>query len=171
MFQGHSHSGSLTRYQISTKDEAIVLGGKSIPLNPEAVLLVLGIPAGSTKIRMLDEEAGKVEFLSLFGLTELPSISFFGNKLMTDDLSDNDFLCYFLIVALATFLCPTSNTKPSTKYLGALVDVSKAKDLDWCSFVHTWNMCYVKKYQTDKLKQKRITTTLGGCIYQLAVAV
>ncbi|XP_020195495.1 uncharacterized protein [Aegilops tauschii subsp. strangulata] len=28
---------------------------------------------------------------------------------------------------------------------------------------------YVKKYQTDKLKQKRITTTLGGCIYQLAV--
>lgn len=30
-------------------------------------------------------------------------------------------------------------------------------------------MCYVKKYQTDKLKQKWITMTLGGCIYQLAV--
>uniref|UniRef100_A0A8R7RC39 Aminotransferase-like plant mobile domain-containing protein n=1 Tax=Triticum urartu TaxID=4572 RepID=A0A8R7RC39_TRIUA len=154
---------------ISTKEEAIVLGGKSIPLNPEAVSLVLGIPAGRTKIRVLDEESGKAEFLSLFGLTYLPSISFFGNKIMKEELPDDVYLRCFFIVALATFLCPTSNTKPSTKYLGALVDVSKYKDLDWCSFVHTWNISYVKKYQTDKLKEKRITTTLGGCIYQLAV--
>ncbi|XP_037408613.1 uncharacterized protein LOC119270676 [Triticum dicoccoides] len=154
---------------ISTKDETIVLDGKSIPLNPEAVSLVLGIPAGGTKIRVLDEECGKAEFLSLFGLTELPSISFFGNKLMNEELPDDVYLRCFLTVALATFLCPTSSTKPSTKYLGALVDVSKSKDLDWCSFVHTWNISYVKKYQTDKMKQKQITTTLGGCIYQLAV--
>jgi hypothetical protein len=154
---------------ISTKEEAIVLGGKSIPLNPEAVSLVLGIPAGRTKIRVLDEESGKAGFLSLFGLTDLPSISFFGNKLMKEELPDDVYLRCFLTVALATFLCPTSNTKPSTKYLGALVDVSKYKDLDWCSFVHTWNISYVKKYQSDKLKEKRITTTLGGCIYQLAV--
>ncbi|XBI04710.1 hypothetical protein VPH35_132957 [Triticum aestivum] len=154
---------------ISTKYESIVLAGKSIPLNPEAVSLILGIPAGRTKISMLDEESGKAEFLSLFGLTDLPSISFFGNKLMKEELPDDVYLCCFLTVALATFLCPTSNTKPSTKYLGVLVDVSKSKDLDWCSLVHTWNMSYVKKYQTDKFKQKRITTTLGGCIYQLAV--
>ncbi|XBH87669.1 hypothetical protein VPH35_075087 [Triticum aestivum] len=154
---------------ISTKDEAIVLGGKSIPLNPEAISLVLGILAGRTKIRVLDEEFRKAEFLSLFGLTDLPSISFFGNKLMKEELPDDVYLRYFLTAALATFLCPTSNRKPSTKYLGALVDVSKSKDLDWCSFVHTWNICYVKKYKIDKLKQKRITTTLGGCIYQLAV--
>ncbi|XP_020165726.1 uncharacterized protein [Aegilops tauschii subsp. strangulata] len=154
---------------ISTKEEAIVLGGKSVPLNPEAVSLVLGIPAGRTKIRVLDEESGKAEFLSLFGLTDLPSISFFRNKLMKEELPDDVYLRCFLTVALATFLCPTSNTKPSTKYLGALVDVSKYKDLYWCSFVHTWNISYVKKYQSDKLKEKRITTTLGGCIYQLAV--
>uniref|UniRef100_A0A453M3H1 Uncharacterized protein n=1 Tax=Aegilops tauschii subsp. strangulata TaxID=200361 RepID=A0A453M3H1_AEGTS len=125
---------------ISTKEEAIVLGGKSISLNPEAVSLVLGIPAGRTKIRVLDEESGKAVFLSLFGLTDLPSISFFGNKLMKEELPDDVYLRCFLTVALATFLCPTSNTKPSTKYLGALVDVSKYKDLDWCSFVHTWNI-------------------------------
>uniref|UniRef100_A0A8R7UWR1 Uncharacterized protein n=1 Tax=Triticum urartu TaxID=4572 RepID=A0A8R7UWR1_TRIUA len=88
---------------------------------------------------------------------------------MKEELPDDVYLRCFLTVALATFLCPTSNTKPSTKYLGALVDVSKSKDLDWCSFVHTWNISYVKKYQTDKMKQKRITTTLGGCIYQLEV--
>ena len=40
---------------ISTKDEAIVLRGKLIPLNPKVVSLVLGIPAGRTKIGVLDE--------------------------------------------------------------------------------------------------------------------
>ncbi|XBH87834.1 hypothetical protein VPH35_075219 [Triticum aestivum] len=129
---------------ISTKDESIVLAGKSIPLNPEAVSLILGIPAGGTKISMLDKESGRAEFLSLFGLTDLPSISFFGNKLIKEELPDDVYLRCFLTVALATFLCPTSNTKPSTKYLGALVDVSKSKDLDWCSLVHTWNMSYVR---------------------------
>jgi len=53
--------------------------------------------------------------------------------------------------------------------MGALVDLSKLKELDWCTLVHKWNMCYVKKYQNDKGKEKRATTTLGGCIYQLAV--
>lgn len=156
---------------VNTTDEAIVLRGKTIPLNAEAVSLVLGIPAGSTPISTVDEEIGKLEFLSLFGLTEVPSISFFGNKLMTEDLTDDEYIRCFLTVALATFLCPTSNTKPSTKYMGALVDVSNLKNLNWCSFVHGWTMCYVKKYQQQKEneKEERITTTLGGCIYQLAV--
>ncbi|XP_044415881.1 uncharacterized protein [Triticum aestivum] len=154
---------------VSRTDESIVLRGKSIPLNAEVVSLVLGIPAGSTPISTLDEEIGKTEFLSLFGLTEVPSISFFGNKLLTEEFSDEEYIRCFLIVALATFLCPTSNTKPSTKYMGALVDVSNLKNLNWCNFVHDWGMCYVKKNQKDKIKEKRITTTLGGCIYHLAV--
>lgn len=154
---------------VSTKHEAIVLKGKSIALNAEVVSLVLGIPAGSTPIWTVEEETGKAKFLALFGLTEVPSISFFGNKLMTKDLSDEEYIRCFLTVALATFLCPTSNTKPSTKYMGTLVDVSNLKNLNWCSFVHVWSMCYVKKYQKEKEKQKWITSTLGGCIYQLAV--
>ncbi|XP_048551908.1 uncharacterized protein LOC125531619, partial [Triticum urartu] len=154
---------------VSTTDEAIVLRGKYIPLNAEAVSLVLGIPIGSTPISTLDEEIGKTEFLSLFGLTEVPSISFFGNKLLTEELSNEEYIRCFLTVALATFLCPTSNTKPSTKYMGALVDVSNLRNLNRCSFVHDWGMCYVKKYQKDKKKEKWITTTLGGCIYHLAV--
>ena len=77
---------------ISTKDESIGLAGKSIPLNPEAVSLILGIPAGGTKISVLDAESGKAEFLSLFGLTDLPSISFFGNKLMNEELPDDVYL-------------------------------------------------------------------------------
>lgn len=130
---------------------------------------VLGIPSGDTIINTKEEEAGKQAFLALFGLTEVPTIKFFGNKLLHEDLSDDDFIRCFMVVALATFLCPTSNTKPSTKYMGALVNVEELKQLNWCRFVHEWELMYIKKYQKEKLKQNRTMMTLGGCIYHLAV--
>ncbi|KAM0910974.1 hypothetical protein ACQ4PT_013838 [Festuca glaucescens] len=42
---------------------------------------------------------------------------------MSDDVPDDVFKRCFMVVNLGSFLCPTSSTKPSTKYLGALVDV------------------------------------------------
>lgn len=154
---------------VDTQGEAIVLNKKSIPLNAQSVEFVLGIPSGDTIINTKEEEAGKQVFLALFGLTEVPTIKFFGNKLLKEDLSDDDFVRCFMVVALATFLCPTSNTKPSTKYMGALVNVEELKQLNWCRFVHEWELIYIKKYQKEKLKQNRTKMTLGGCIYHLAV--
>ncbi|XP_037446849.1 uncharacterized protein LOC119316597 isoform X4 [Triticum dicoccoides] len=89
--------------------------------------------------------------------------------LMNEDMSDDQIIHCFLVVALSTFLCPTSNTKPSTKYMGALVNVEQLKQLNWCRFVHDWELMYIKKYQKEKLKQNRTMMTLGGCIYHLAV--
>lgn len=88
---------------------------------------------------------------------------------MNEDMSDDQIIRCFLVVALSTFLCPTSNTKPSTKYMGALVNVEQLKQLNWCRFDHDWELMYIKKYQKEKLKQNRTMMTLGGCIYHLAV--
>uniref|UniRef100_A0A8R7PRY4 Uncharacterized protein n=1 Tax=Triticum urartu TaxID=4572 RepID=A0A8R7PRY4_TRIUA len=138
-------------------------------MNAQSVEFVLGIPSRETIINTKEEEAGKQAFLVLFGLTEVPTIKFFGNKLMNEDMSDDQIIRCFLVVALSTFLCPTSNTKPSTKYMGALVNVEQLKQLNWCMFVHDWELMYIKKYQKEKLKQNRTMMTLGGCIYHLAV--
>ncbi|XP_044951664.1 uncharacterized protein LOC123401873 [Hordeum vulgare subsp. vulgare] len=154
---------------VDTQAEVIVFSKDIIPLNCESVQFVLGIPSGEKIINMKEEEAGKQAFLALFGLTEVPTIKSFGNKLLFEKLCDNDFLRCFMVVALATFLCPTSNTKPSTKYMGALLNVEEIKELNWCRFVHEWEMVYIKKYQKEKLKQNRTTMTLGGCIYHIAV--
>ncbi|KAM0919568.1 hypothetical protein ACQ4PT_008124 [Festuca glaucescens] len=49
--------------------EAIIIGEKSIPIDPKSFELVLGIPTGQLPVET-DEEAGKFGFLSLFGLSE-----------------------------------------------------------------------------------------------------
>lgn len=154
---------------VSVEDEQIVINHKGITLNAESVFHVLGIPAGEKNISTTDD-GGKADFLALFGLSEVPSIKYFGNKIIREEeLSDEQFIRCFMVVLLATFLCPTSNTKPSTKYMGALLDVSKIKGLNWCKFTHAWLMQAISKYQKEKLKQNRITITLGGCIFHLAV--
>lgn len=141
---------------------------KRIPLNAQGFLHVFGIPSGDIDISMVDD-AGKSEFLAFFGLTEVPTIKFFGSKIIQEELSDEQFIRCFMIVALSTMLCPTSNTKPSTKYMGSLIDVNKIKDLNWCKFSHMWLLQAIRKYQKEKTKQNRMTLTLGGCIYELAI--
>ncbi|XBI21792.1 uncharacterized protein [Aegilops tauschii subsp. strangulata] len=154
---------------VCVKDEQIVFNQKVITLNAESVSHVLGIPAGENNINITDD-GGKAEFLALFGLSEVPSIKYFGNKIIKEEeLSDEQYIRCYMIVMLATFLCPTSNTKPSTKYMGAFIDVSKIKDLNWCKFTHAWLMQAINKYQKEKVKQNRITLTLGGYIFHLAV--
>lgn len=155
--------------KVCVEDQIISINNRTITLNAESVLHVFGIPAGETIISTSDD-GGKEEFLALFGLSEVPTIKFFGNKIIKEeDLSDDQFVRCFMVVALATFLCPTSNTKPSTKYMSALLDVGKIKDMNWCKFTQTWLLQAIKKYQKDKLKQNKSSLTLGGCIYYLAV--
>ncbi|KAE8788518.1 hypothetical protein D1007_37446 [Hordeum vulgare] len=154
---------------VSVKDEHILLNNKGITLSAESVFHVLGIPAGENTISMAND-GGKADFLAFFGLSEVPTIKYFGNKIIADEeMSDEGFIRCFMVVLLATFLCPTSNTKPSTKYMAALNDASKIKGFNWCKFTHEWLMQAIRKYQKEKLKQDRITITLGGCIFHLAV--
>lgn len=70
---------------------------------------------------------------------------------------------------LGAFICPNSSTRPSTKYMGALIDVDKIKDRNWAKFAYDRFICYVTKYLKEKTKQTKGTVTLGGCIYHLAV--
>jgi hypothetical protein len=150
--------------------EAIIIGKKSIAIDPKSFELVLGIPAGQLPVET-DEEAGKHGFLSLFGLSEVPTVRFFGDKIIKQkDLPDDEFCRCFMAVLLATFLCPNSSAKPSTKYLGALIDVDEIKNRNWCKFAHVWMMWYIKKYQKERAKHNKSSITLGDCIYQLTVS-
>lgn len=139
----------------------------AVILNPQSVQDTFAIPSGASSCVI--EEEGKLAFLAQFALTNVPSLKYFGSIVMNDELPANVFKRAFMVVALGTFLCPTSSTKPSTKYLGALVDVDRIKELNWCKIVHDWLVCYIKKYQKDKMKGNKVSITLGGCIYHLAV--
>uniref|UniRef100_A0ACD5Z7G1 Uncharacterized protein n=1 Tax=Avena sativa TaxID=4498 RepID=A0ACD5Z7G1_AVESA len=155
----------------NTKPEegVIRIGENSIPTNPESFQDVLGIPAGDLPVET-DEMIGKASFLELFGLSEIPSIRYFGDKIINEEnLLDAEFCHCFMSIILGAFLCPNSSTKPSTKYLGALVDVDKIKDRNWAKFAYDWFIWYVTKYLKERSKQTKGTITLGGCIYHTAV--
>ncbi|CAM0912141.1 unnamed protein product [Alopecurus aequalis] len=108
--------------------------------------------------------------LSRFGLSEVPTIKFFGDKIMNDhELGDDEFCMCFGVVVLCALICPNSSAKPSTKYMGALVDTDNIINRNWSKFVLDWMMCYIRKYQKERAKNNKMSITLGGCIYQQAV--
>ena len=156
--------------RVNTEEEFIRIGSKKIPLSAEAVTDTLGTPSGQMLVDS-DEMAGKVAFLDIFGLSDVPSFRYLGKMIMGKEiLPDHMFCRSFMGVALACFLCPNSNTKLSTKYMGALIVVENIKDRNWSRFIHEWLIAYIKKYIREPLKDSRVYQTLGGCIYHFAVS-
>jgi hypothetical protein len=130
---------------VHTDEGVIKIGSKSIELSPQSVSDTFGTPSGEIPVDS-DEEIGKAAFLAIFGLIDVPSIRFFGKKILGKEvLSDGIFCRCFMAVCLGTLFCPNSNTKVSTKYMGALVVVDKIKDRNWSKYIHEWTMFYIKK--------------------------
>lgn len=146
----------------------IVLDGKVIPMSPESFHLLFGLPLGGRAV-LFDSDLTKASFLNIIGEPSLPSIKWFGSKLLKPELSDADWMRCFLLVAFATVLCPNSNIYPSTKYLGILIDPAEARNYDMSKFVFDWLMAYIRKFQKEPKKGTKEDgfTTLGGFIYGL----
>ena len=114
----------------------ITINGKSFDMSSDIVHVVLGLPIGGREIPC-NREDGRAFTLSHFHLSEMPHITFFGNKLMdSDDLCDFDVFVCFMSIALSCFLCPELNESVSTKYLAVLKDPAAAKGYDFSKLVH-----------------------------------
>nr|XP_025875835.1 uncharacterized protein LOC4346026 isoform X4 [Oryza sativa Japonica Group] len=147
--------------QVDVNCSDIVLGQKLIPLNKQFVHVVLGLPVGGSTIHS-KFDSGKQKILQIFGKTSIPSVKFFGEKLIkNEELPDDQILICFMIVSLNCFLCPNSSLIPSTKYLSAFEDMDLIESLDWCKLVFDWLMEHISKIEKSK--------TFGGCLFHLAV--
>ncbi|CAN6318304.1 unnamed protein product [Urochloa humidicola] len=155
---------------VHTSKSEIVFGNKSIHISPQIVNDILGIPIGGKTISKADPESWKLGFLSAMKLTALPSARACGEKLLEDNISDDEIVRNFLVVALVTFLCPNSRSVPSTEYLEPLVNVKEAKDWDWSKFVHYWLFKQIAKYHKRMKGADLESTTMGGCMYIICVA-
>ncbi|KAG2605183.1 hypothetical protein PVAP13_4NG125700 [Panicum virgatum] len=154
---------------LSVKQRKITVNGKFIPFNKMSVHKVLGIPIGGDSLSV-DREVGKTFILSRFNLSTLPPIRFFGDKIKNKQLlADDDMFICFMIVALSFFLCPNSNTYPSTKYMIAFKDLSCVGNIDWSLYIYEWLIDAVRKLCMGVGKSFRPIHTLDGCSYVLAV--
>lgn len=117
--------------KVDVKTSKIIVKEKIILVTVESVHDILGLPLGGIRFSK-DYERGRQCILSMFGQSVLPSVKFFGDLLIQQkDLSEDQIITSFLIVALACFLCPNSSLTPSVKYLTIFEDVSRLKYFDW----------------------------------------
>lgn len=91
----------------------------------------------------------------------MPTIKFFRDKIKKGQ-EKVEFIRCFMIVALSSFYCPTSSTKPSTAYLATLMDVENIKSYNLAKYFQEWNLWYIKKYQNS-------SSTLAVCNFYITV--
>jgi len=111
--------------------------GKSLNISKDTFHVVLGLPIGGLQIP-LDCDDGRAFILSHFKLSEMPHITFFGNKLScSDTLSELDVFVCFMSVAISCFLCPDVSESVNWKYLSILKNPAAAKDYDFSQIVYS----------------------------------
>ncbi|KAL6615312.1 hypothetical protein ACP70R_037582 [Stipagrostis hirtigluma subsp. patula] len=155
--------------QIDHRTGDIVVKNNIIPFTRESVHYVLGLPLG-TKPFPKDSSVGKATLMSQFELNSIPSVKYFGNKLLkNEDLTDKEVFMCFILVALNCFLCPNASLPPASKYLGIFEDLDHIEELDWSQFVMDWTLDSVKSFNKGKNRNDQERPTLGGCLYLIAV--
>lgn len=158
-----NHFASWIANHVDVKTCDIIVNDKVIPMSKESVNIILGLPVGGTEISS-NFEAGKKKFLEVFGLTTMPPVKFFGDKLsQQEDMIDDQILFCFIIVSLNCFLCPNSCSVPSRKYLSVFEDIEAIDNFDWSKLIFDWLMDHLKKLNRSK--------SLDGCFFCLAVSL
>ncbi|KAL6630538.1 hypothetical protein ACP70R_028611 [Stipagrostis hirtigluma subsp. patula] len=155
--------------QVDFKSGDIVVKPRIISLTAESVNLVLGLPTGDLPFPK-NVAAGKNYLLSRFGLSSIPSVKYFGDKLLKNvDMPKEDVFACFILVALNCFLCPNSSVFPASKYLGIFEDLENVDKFKWPHFILDWLLDSIKTFNMHKSKAGKGKQTLGGCLYFLAV--
>jgi hypothetical protein len=87
----------------SVSQQIIIDDFKVLSISKDSVHYATGLP-NSGNIPMPDSEGGAKLLLAMFELTELPHITFFGNKMKSKEvLTDKEIFVCFMVVAFKLF--------------------------------------------------------------------
>ena len=150
--------------------QIIVDDCKVISISKDSVFRDIGLP-NSGNVPLPDSERGAKLIKSMFGLSELPHITFFGNKLKsTEVLSDKEVLVCFIAVAFKSFLLPSLDGYPNTDFLHILEEPESACSFDLCEIVYEHTISGVSKFiKTCKINGRK-PKVFEFCYYALAVS-
>jgi hypothetical protein len=96
-------------------------------------------------------------------------------ELLAGDEDEESFMRTFMLVFLATIVCPSTSDTIEWKFLYSLVDLQTMKSADWASFCLDFILAEVEKFQhklssfTDPMAVKAFH--VGGCLPLLAVSL
>ncbi|KAL6623132.1 hypothetical protein ACP70R_033011 [Stipagrostis hirtigluma subsp. patula] len=139
--------------------------GFTLQLKSSYAHKILGIPYGGKPIA----NKGTVESVRFFkSMLKYRGVTPTVHELfcfITSDLTGCQFAWTFMLLALASFLCPNTRNTASTRYFTAIVSVVSIKNHDWSSFAIDWLVSYVKKFNTKQDENAPI----GGCLFILVI--
>jgi hypothetical protein len=130
--------------------------------------LVLDLPFGGSPF---PATSGKSGLLSRFGKDNVPRISYFSKALVSKkEMYDDDVFVCFIVVAMSTFLSPNSSVVPCQKFFGIFEDLDKIRSYDWCGYILSWLLEYIKLFNQLKSCKSTQQVTLGDYLYFLVVS-
>jgi len=123
--------------------------GKSIRFTPSMVGTVLGIPSGNGPIQFSDEEDDEVVAVydDYLNGKDKPAISR-AIQICLAEHNKDAFMRSFMLVALATVICPGSQNSVDLKYLQFLMRSEEIMNYDWASHVLQCSLSEVRKFQS-----------------------
>jgi hypothetical protein len=144
---------------------------KLVDISQRTVHVILGLPIGGLVVPCNSND-GMDFILSHFKLSEIPHITFFGNKLCgSEDLSEHDVFVCFMAIAISCFLCPNPREYPNCKYLSVLKFPEEARRYDFSKLVYDCFLESIGQYgMSCKLKGRRPKTPIC-CNYVTVVSI
>ncbi|CAM0878834.1 unnamed protein product [Alopecurus aequalis] len=137
-------------------------GGISIPVRP-LVKSVLGIPSGPIQVvEGLDVDDALLHQFTCDGRVKVA-------RDVADELcsiTDKEPFCRaFVMLILAVYLAPGTALKVNRALLGAVKQVDKLKEMDWCNFVATYLCKGIKEFKESHSS----FIYIKGCLHILSV--
>jgi hypothetical protein len=139
-------------------------GGISILVRP-LVKSVLGIPSGPIQVvKGLDiDDSLKDEYTYNGRPKNAKEVA----EEMCSITGKEPFCIAFMMAMLGIYLAPSTSVGVNWKLLGAVRQVDKLKEMDWCNFVATYLFKGIKKF-----KESNATFVyIKGCVHILSVRI
>ncbi|KAL6650912.1 hypothetical protein ACP70R_009837 [Stipagrostis hirtigluma subsp. patula] len=145
---------------------------KSIKFSRNMVTQVLGIPSGQRAINLENDDP--------MVTAEIVQPYLDGNKspiskaisLLNGNEDEVSFMRTFMLVAISTVICPSTQNNVNLRYLNILMDVSEIQHYDWASHVLQYIVSEVKKFQGTIDSHDGVAATslyVGSCLPLLAI--
>ncbi|TVT99417.1 hypothetical protein EJB05_55238, partial [Eragrostis curvula] len=143
--------------------EIVVPGRGCIRVTAESVHRMFRLPKGGDKVPY-DFDVNAINFIhETYGIDDCkaPSLKSIVTRLKQNKKANDDYLRTWILLAVSTFLCPSTSLSISPKCYPAVRDLTKVKNLDWCQFVVD---CLINSMLTRGKKN-----SVRGCIFLLAL--
>jgi hypothetical protein len=136
-----------------------------ISLTADSVAEILGLPKGGHPVRYeLDVDAIDSiheRFNPAKGTT--PKIESIVERIKGNKVANEDFLRSWLMLAVSTFLYPSTSLSISPRCYPSIIDLSSVKNLNWAQFV-------VDQLKDSALKFDK-NNSIKGCVLLLVVSI